>query len=164
MTAPDPAVPRDDTSWDVSFLRVGALVTAFVTAVAAPLAGLLGGWDSALGVLAGAVVVTLFFSLSGLVIAWAGGHGDAFTLPAALGTFFVKMLVFVAVLRALPPDGPLDRLALAWAVIVGALLWGGVQARWVWTRQLYYVAPPAPPSHGSSAVPPAHPEKPTPQA
>jgi hypothetical protein len=42
---------------------------------------------------------------------------------------------------------------MAWAVIVGALLWSGVQLRWVWTRPLYYVTPPAPP--GQATVPPA---------
>jgi hypothetical protein len=159
VTAPGTTQPRSDAPWDISFLRVGALVTAAATVLAAPLAGLAAGWDAALAVLAGAVVVTLFFSVSGLVIAWAGRHGDAFTLPAAMGTFLVKMLVFVAVLRTVPADGPLDRPVLAWTVIVGALLWGGVQARWVWTRQLYYVAPPAPPSQ----LPAQDPEKPTPR-
>jgi hypothetical protein len=48
------------------------------------------------------------------------------------------------VLGTIPEDGWLDRLTLAWTVIVGAILWGVVQARWVWTRQLYYVSPPAP--------------------
>jgi hypothetical protein len=141
MTArPTSAVP-----WDVSFLRAGVLVTAVVTAVAAPVAGLLGGWSVALGVLTGALVVTAFFCVSGLVIAWAGRFGDAFTLPAALGTFFLKVIIFFAVIRTIPADGPIDRLALAWAVVAGALLWSGVQARWVWTRPMYYVAPPAPP-------------------
>ena len=37
---------------------------------------------------------------------------------------------------------------LAWTVISGALLWSGVQLRWVWTRKLYYVPPPAPPRTG----------------
>ena len=73
--------------------------------------------------LVGAAVVTAFFCVSGVVIAWAGRIDDAFTLPAALGTFLVKALVFFAVLGALPADGWLDRLALAWAVIAGALLW-----------------------------------------
>src|SRR3712207_7041680 len=41
-------------------------------------------------------------------------------------------------------DGWLDRLALAWTVIAATLLWSGVQARWVWTRQLAYVSPTAP--------------------
>jgi len=161
--APRSPAPRSDAPWDVSFLRVGALATGAATLVGAPLAGLLGGWSSAAGVVAGAVVVTAFFCLSGLVIAWAGRIDDAFTLPAALGTFMVKAIVFFAVLSALPPDGWIDRLALAWSVVAGALLWSGVQARWVWTRQLYYVPPPAPPAESvpeSSQIPLPDPEKP----
>ncbi len=131
--------------WDLSFLRVGTAVTAGLTAVAAPVAGLLAGWDAAVAVLLGAVVVTFFFALSGLVIAWAGRHGDAFTLPAALGSFFVKILVLAAVLQSLPADGWVHRRTLAWTVVAGALVWSVVQQRWVWTRRLYYVQPPAPP-------------------
>ncbi len=145
--------------WDISFLRVGALATAAVAAVGIPVAGLVGGWSAALGVLAGAVVVTAFFCISGVVIAWAGRIDDALTLPAALGTFLVKAVVFFAVLSALPPDGWVDRLALAWSVVVGALLWSGVQARWVWTRQLYYVTPPSPPAPSPGIARP-DPEKP----
>jgi hypothetical protein len=145
--------------WDISFLRVGALATAAVAAVGIPVAGLVGGWSAALGVLAGAAVVTAFFCVSGVVIAWAGRIDDALTLPAALGTFLIKAVVFFAVLSALPPDGWVDRLALAWSVVVGALLWSGVQARWVWTRQLYYVTPPSPPAP-SPGVPRPDPEKP----
>jgi len=119
-------------------------------------------------VLVGAAVVTAFFCISGLVIAWAGRIDDAFTLPAALGTFLVKAVIFFAVLSRLPADGAVDRIVMAWTVIAGALLWSGVQARWVWTRQLYYVTPPSPPSltppSPPSATPPAvprtDPEKP----
>jgi hypothetical protein len=171
MTAPGRA--RSEVPWDISFLRVGALVTAAATAVAAPLAGLLGGWSALLGVLVGAAVVTAFFCVSGLVIAWAGRIDDAFTLPAALGTFLVKAVIFFAVLSRLPADGAVDRLVMAWTVIAGALLWSGVQARWVWTRNLYYVTPPSPPAVTPPAVtPPAvtppevprsDPEKPAPQ-
>jgi hypothetical protein len=148
------AEPQTEVPWDLSFLRVGALVTAGLTAVAVPVAGLLGGWDDALAVLVGAVVVTFFFAASGLVIAWAGRHGEAFTLPAALGSFLVKVLVLAAVLQALPADGWVDRRTLAWAVIAGALLWSVVQQRWVWTRRLYYVQPPAPPTTGGTPPPP----------
>jgi hypothetical protein len=150
--------------WDISFLRVGALATAVAALVAAPVAGLVSGWSSALGVVVGAVVVTAFFCVSGVVIAWAGRIDDALTLPAALGTFLVKAVVFFAVLSAIPPDGRVDRLALAWSVVAGALLWSAVQARWVWTRQLYYVTPPAPPAPSVPASPGTvrpDPEKPT---
>lgn len=156
MTVPGRA--RSALPWDISFLRVGALVTAAVTVVAAPLAGVLGGWSALLGVLVGAAVVTAFFCVSGLVIAGAGRVDDAFTLPAALGTFLVKAVIFFAVLSRLPPDGTVDRLVMAWTVIAGALLWSAVQARWVWTRQIYYVTPPSPPPE----VPRRDPEKPAP--
>jgi hypothetical protein len=124
---------------------VGALVTATVALVAALVTGLLAGWADALGVVTGAVIVTAFFVVSGVVIAWAGRIHDTFTLPAALGMFFVKALVIFAGLSALPEEGWLDRRALAWTVVSGALLWSAVQLRWVWTRQLYYVSPPTPP-------------------
>jgi hypothetical protein len=150
MSAPRPV---GEVPWDLSFLRVGTLVTGAVAAVAALVVGLVLGWPDAVGVLVGAVVVTAFFVVSGVVIAWAGRIDDTFTLPAALGMFFVKALVLFAVLNALPEDGWLDRLTLAWTVIVGALLWSGVQLRWVWTRPLYYVTPPQPP--GQATVPPA---------
>ena len=145
MTASPVTRPAVRPPWDISFLRVGALATAAVTAVAAPVAGLVGGWSSGLGVLAAAVVVTAFFTISGVVVAWAGRINDSFTLPAALGAFFVKALLLFAVLSALPEDGWLDRRTLAFAVVAGDLLWSAVQLRWVWTRQLYYVQPPAPP-------------------
>lgn len=146
--------PRSSAPWDLSFLRVGALAALGAAAVAVPVTGLLAGWAQALGVLAGAVVVTAFFCVSGLVIAWAGRIDDAYTLPAALGTFGVKALVLYVVLAALPADGWLDQQALAWSVIAGALLWSGVQLRWVWTRQLYYVPPPEPPGRSTAGPQP----------
>jgi hypothetical protein len=144
---------RSSAPWDLSFLRVGALVTAGAAVAGALVTGLLAGWDDAVGVLIGAVIVTAFFSVSGLVVAWAGRVDDTFTLPAALGMFFVKALVIFAVLNRLPEQGWLDRRTLAFAVVAGALLWSGVQLRWVWTRQLYYVPPPAPPTVPAPAPP-----------
>jgi hypothetical protein len=146
MTGPRPSAPRVDAPWDLSFLRLGAIVTGVAAAVGALAVGLLAGWPSAVGVLLGAAIVTGFFAVSGVVIAWAGRIDDTFTLPAALGTFLVKALVLFALLRALPEEGWIARLTLAWTVIAGALLWSAVQLRWVWTRQLYYVPPPSPPT------------------
>jgi hypothetical protein len=149
---------RSTAPWDLSFLRVGALVTAAAAVVGALVTGLLAGWDDAAGVLVGALIVTAFFSVSGLVVAWAGRIDDTYTLPAALGMFLVKGLVLFGVLSRMPEEGWLDRRTLAFAVVAGALLWSGVQLRWVWTRQLYYVPPPAPPT----APPPAPPDRESP--
>jgi hypothetical protein len=131
---------------------VGALTAGAATAVAAPVTGLTAGWPEATGVLLGAAVVTAFFCVSGVVVAWAGKISDSLTLPAALGAFFVKALVLFVLLSALPAEGWPDRRTLAWTVVAGALLWSGVQLRWVWTRPLYYVPPPPPP--GAVPAPP----------
>jgi hypothetical protein len=96
-------------TWDLSFLRVGALVTGAVALVGALVTGLLAGWDDAAGVLVGAAIVTAFFCVSGIVVAWAGRIQDSSTLPAALGTFFVKAVVLYGLLTALPDHGWLDR-------------------------------------------------------
>jgi hypothetical protein len=140
--------PRSDAPWDLTFLRVGTLLTGAGALAAGVVTGLLAGWDHAVGVLVGAAIVSAFFVVSGVVVAWAGRIADSFTLPAALGMFFVKAVVLFALLNALPEDGWLDRLTMAWTVVAGALLWSGIQLRWVWTRQLYYVPPPEPPSSG----------------
>lgn len=152
MTAP--AAERDAVPWDLSFLRFGVLATLTVSAVAVPVVGLALGWTDALGVAVGAAVVAFFFCASGLVIAWAGRVHDSFTLPAALGTFAVKVVLLFPLLSALPADGWLDRRTLAWTVVAGALLWSLLQARWVWTRQIYYVTPPAPPARSAPPPPP----------
>jgi hypothetical protein len=142
VTAP----ARSDAPWDLSFLKVGGLITGAVAVVAAVVVGLAAGWTEAVGVLVGAAIVTAFFCASGLVVAWAGRIADSFTLPAALGMFFVKAFLLFVLLDALPEDGWLDLVTLAWTVIVGALLWSAIQLRWVWTRQIYYVPPPPPPA------------------
>ncbi|WP_051515756.1 hypothetical protein [Candidatus Blastococcus massiliensis] len=142
-TSPRAAGPT--APWDLSFLRVGTLVTAAIAAVAAPVAGLVAGWEHAAAIAVTAVIVTAFFAVSGLAVAFAGRIGDTLTLPAALLAFGVKALVLFPVFTGLPEDGWLDRRTVGWSVVVGALLWSVVQLRWVWTRQLQYVPAPAPP-------------------
>ena len=138
------STPRD-APWDLAFLRAGLLVTLPVTAVAVLVVGFALTWADGLSVLLGAAVVTSFFAASGLVVTWAGRIDDTWTLPAAMGTFLVKMVLLAAALHALPADGWVDRRVLGWTVVAGALLWTAVQARWVWTKPLYYVTPPAAP-------------------
>ena len=145
MSAPASGT-REVAPWSLGFLRAGLVTSLPVAALGAVLVGLLAGWGAAATVLVGAVVVAGFFCISGVVIAFAGRAGDAFTLPAALGTFAIKVAVIAAVFRSLPDDGWLDLRVLGWTVIVGALFWSVVQGRWVWTRQLHYVTPPAPPA------------------
>ena len=98
--------------------------------------------------LVGAAIVTAFFCVSG-----AGrrlgrhGYDDTFTLPAALGMFFVKAIAAVrpaeraargrlaGPARARPSRSSPARCCGASSSCGGS-----------WTRQLYYVPPPAPPA------------------
>jgi hypothetical protein len=150
--------PQESPAWDLAFLRAGLLVTVPLTAVAVVLVGLLQGWGDGLSVLVGAAVVTAFFCASGLVVTWAGRVHDSYTLPAALGTFLVKMLLLAALLHSLPADGWVDRRVLGWTVVAGALLWSVVQARWVWARPLYYVPPPSAPEAAPGTAPGSAPD------
>ena len=165
MSSATPGPPAAPT-WSLAFLRAGLLASLPAAALGALVAGLLAGWGAAVSVLVGAVLVAGFFCISGAVIAFAGRAGDAFTLPAALGTFVVKVAVIAAVLQALPDDGWLDLRVLGWTVVAGALFWSVVQGRWVWTRQVYYVTPPAARpvqeerGTGSAQVPAVDPETP----
>ena len=154
------SAPRTPSAapWDLSFLRVGLLVTATAAALGALAVGALLTWSDALTVVIGAAVVSGFFCISGLVVAWAGKVDDTWTMPAALGTYGLKAFLLFPLLTGLPAEGWPDRRVLAWTVVAGALVWSGVQLRWVWTRQLFYVPPPAPPpsSHDSPDRPAAH--------
>ena len=106
-------------------------------------------------------VVAAFFCLSGVVVAWAGRIDDTFTLPAALGMFFVKALVLFALLeRAAARTGWLDRRTLAFAVVAGALLWSasssGGSGRGSSTTSRH---PPRPPSSRAVAMDQERPEQ-----
>lgn len=133
--------PPRDTAWDLGYLRVGALITAAAAVVVAPLVGLVAGAREAWGTVLGVAVVVAFFTLSGIVVAWAGRIHYSWTLPAALITFGIKALVLFVLVLTLPDDGPIAPRAFGWAVVVGVLGWQLIHARWVLTRRLLYVDP-----------------------
>ena len=151
--------PAPEASTEQAHVRVvrGA---ADEVELAALVAGLVAGWEHAAAIAVSAAIVTGFFAVSGLAVAFAGRIGDTLTLPAALLAFFVKAVVLFAILGALPADGWLDPRTVAWSVVVGALLWSGIQLRWVWTRQVFYVPPPEPPAPASPQAPAREPGKP----
>ena len=138
MTAPDPPQP-----WDLSHVKAGLKVTALLAAVGVPLAWLLRDARAAAWVLAGLAVVVVFFSVSAYAVAWAGRVSDELTLPVALGTYLIKVMVLAIVILAVRDRPWLDPQAFGLAVVVGTFAWTGVHARRVWTGQIYYVDPPA---------------------
>jgi hypothetical protein len=132
-----PAVP-----WDLSHVRAGLLTTGVLAVVAAPLVWLLRDARAAAWVLAGLAIVAVFFSASAYAVAAAGRIADSLTLPVALGTYLIKVVLLGILLVALRDQPWLDRRPFGLAVLAGTLAWTVVHARRVWTAQIYYVDPP----------------------
>ncbi|CAN5368432.1 hypothetical protein BH20ACT5_BH20ACT5_14850 [soil metagenome] len=137
MTAPDQRPP-----WDLGHLRPGLAVTAALAAIGVPLLWLLRGQRAGLAVLLGLAIVAASFCLSAYAVAWAGRVADSLTLPAALGSYLIKVVLLGVVLVSVPADGPIEVKALAWTVLVGTLTWVAVHIRRVWRQPLLYVDSP----------------------
>jgi ATP synthase protein I len=129
--------------WDLSHVTAGLKVTGLLALVGAPLAWLVRDARAAAWVLAGLAVVALFFSVSAYAVAAAGRIADSLTLPVALGTYMIKVVLLGVLLVALRDRPWLDPKAFGLSVVAGTFAWTGVHARRVWTGQIYYVDPPA---------------------
>lgn len=164
-TAPGPAPygPASSVPWDLGHVRAGLVTTGVLAVLGVPAAWLLRDARAAGWVAVGLAIVAAFFSLGALAVAAAGRIGDELTLPAALGTYLLKV-VLLGVLMVSVRDRPwLDPAALGLSVLVGTLAWTGVHVRRVWTAKLYYVDPATPPrTPPVIAADPAPPADPTP--
>jgi hypothetical protein len=135
VTSPQP--------WDLSHVTAGLKVTAVLALVGVPLAWLVRDARAAAWVLAGLALVAVFFSVSAYAVAAAGRVADSLTLPVALGTYMIKVVLLGVVLVAVRGQPWLDPMAFGFSVLAGTFAWTGVHARRVWTGQTYYVDPPA---------------------
>jgi hypothetical protein len=129
--------------WDLSHVRAGVVTTGALAAVGVPLAWLVRDARAAAWVVAGLVLVALFFSVSAYAVAVAGRIADSLTLPVALGTYLIKVVLLGVVLVTLRDRPWLDPKAFGLSVVAGTFAWTAVHARRVWTGQTYYVNPPA---------------------
>ncbi len=133
--------PASAVPWDLGHLRSGLATTAVLAAVGVPGAWLLRDARAAAWVAVGLAIVAAFFCIGALAVAAAGKLGDELTLPAALGTYLIKV-VLLGVLMVSVRDQPwLDPTALGLSVLVGTIAWTAVHARRVWTSRIYYVDP-----------------------
>lgn len=138
MTAATPApVP-----WDLSHVRSGLVATGVLALAGGPATWLLRDARAAAWVLAGLAVVAAFFAAGAYAVAAAGRVADSLTLPVALGTYLLKVVLLGILLVALRDRTWLDPRAFGLSIAVGTLTWTGVHARRVWTGAIYYVDPP----------------------
>jgi ATP synthase protein I len=76
-------------------------------------------------------------------VAVAGRVADSLTLPVALGTYLIKVVLLGILLVAVRDQPWLDPKPFGLAVLAGTVAWTVVHAHRVWTAQIYYVDPPA---------------------
>lgn len=124
---PLPADPR----WRVEHLPFLTAVSFALLLCAASAGFLAGGATAAVGAAAGVALVTLSFTMSTLVIAWADTVRPALVLPLGLLTYVVKYALLGVIMVQVIASGWPGRAALGWGVVAGVLGWTAVQIFWV---------------------------------
>jgi hypothetical protein len=128
---PLPADPR----WRVAHLPFLSAVSVALMLCAASAGFLAGGGPSALGAAVGVLIVTISYTMSTLVIAWADTVRPALLMPLALFTYVLKYSVLGVVLAYGVSTSWSGKAALGWGIVAGVVVWSGVQVWWFHRRQ-----------------------------
>ncbi|XVU24497.1 hypothetical protein ACQPZJ_45980 [Actinoplanes sp. CA-054009] len=124
---PLPADPR----WRVAHLPFLTTVAFALLLFAASAGFLVDGAPAGLGAAIGVLIVTISYTMSTLVIAWADTVRPALLMPLALLTYVLKYSVLGVVLAyGVTSDWP-GKDALGWGIVAGVVVWTGVQAWWI---------------------------------
>lgn len=125
-----PPLP-EDPRWRVEHLP---FLTAFSVALmicAASVGFFAGGAPAALGAAAGVAIVTVSFTMSTLVFAWADTVRPALLMPLGLLTYVTKYTLLGVILAFVISSEWAGRVAMGWGVVAGVLGWTAVQIWWV---------------------------------
>jgi hypothetical protein len=88
------------------------------------------GATAALAAAAGVAIVTVSYTMSTLVFAWADTVRPALLMPLAMLTYVLKCVVLGVVLAYGVNSAWTGKIALGWGVVAGVIAWTGVQAWW----------------------------------
>lgn len=134
---------------DVRVLKGAAVPTFAVGLVAVIVAAVLVGAKGALGVGIGIGLVTLFFTVSLVVVSWAGRISPMMMMTAAVLSYVVKVIAIMAMLKAFEGATAFDSRTFALGVILCTLVWTAGEMREFMKLKLLYVEPDAKiPGHG----------------
>jgi hypothetical protein len=123
---PLPADPR----WRVAHLPFLSAVSGALLLCAASAGFFAGGAVPALGAAMGVLIVTISFTMSTLVIAWADTVRPALLMPLALLTYVLKYSILGVVLAFGVDSDWAGKAALGWGIVAGVVVWTAVQAWW----------------------------------
>ena len=130
MTEVEVKTAPPDPRWRVAHLPFLTAVSFALLLCAASAGFLSGGAPSALGAALGVLIVTISYTMSTLVVAWADTVRPALLMPLALFTYVLKYSVLGLVLAYGVSTSWTGKDALGWGIVAGVVVWTGVQAWW----------------------------------
>ena len=133
--APAPGPPADPR-WRIEHLPLLSAVSTALLLCAASAGFLTGGPDAAVGAAAGVLVVTVSFTMTTLVIAWADTVRPALLLPLGMLTYVVKYSLLGVILAVGVTIRWPGWTAFGIGIVAGVVVWTGVQAWWVHRRTM----------------------------
>ncbi|WP_433827075.1 hypothetical protein ACQP2E_34035 [Actinoplanes sp. CA-015351] len=131
---PDLAALPADPRWRVEHLPFLSAVCMALLLFAASAGFLTGGAQSAVGAAAGVLIVTISYTMSTLVIAWADTVRPALLMPLGLLTYTVKYTILGVILAYGVSADWSGKTALGLGIVAGVMVWTGVQAWWMYRR------------------------------
>jgi hypothetical protein len=99
--------------------------------------GATGGAGAAIGV----GIVTLSYTLSTLVIAWADSISPKLVLPFGVGAYIAKFSLLGGAMIVLGGTGWPGLLPMAWGIVAGVVGWTAAQIWWIVTVHMPGAAP-----------------------
>lgn len=127
---------------DARIVRGAIAATALAAPLAIGIAWLVAGPDAALGAGIGMALAAAFFSITVVVVAWAGRVSPDLMLPSALATYTVKLVALGIGLWALRDTTAFDRSAFALAVVGGTIVYLGAELRIAARTRIPYISDP----------------------
>jgi ATP synthase protein I len=105
---------------DARIVRGAVGATAVVAVVVVVVAGVLAGRSGVYGALLGSALAIAFFAVTIVAVSVAGRVANELMLPAALGTYLLKVIAIAVMLILLRGTTAFSRTAFALATVIGA--------------------------------------------
>jgi ATP synthase protein I len=137
-------------SSDARILRGAAIPTCLAGLAAAIVCGTVAGSEGVIAAVMGTALVMVFFSISLVAVAYAGRISPQAMMPAALGSYVLKLLVIYAALAALKNVTIWHPRSFAWTVLALTLVWVFAEARGLIKSKMLYVDDPQDPANSAS--------------
>jgi ATP synthase protein I len=122
-------------------VRRSAAITGVVAAACVAICAALGGAKGLYGALIGIAIVTAFFGISVLVVGRAARISPQVMMAAALGSYIVKIIAFMAAVILLGKSTAFNGRMLGFTALACILAWGAAEVVTTIKLKVLYVDP-----------------------